>query len=425
MDNKKTPSIVKKIKELNPVTLVVAISLIAVLIFGIVLGTVLIVRNANTYVSLNGLTFNKGVCSYFASSYKTEYIASLKKQGVNAFDTESFWQRKTTVGDKEYTYGGLLKINTVAYLKGIIVGNYLFDRYGKLTDEDKAKIDELIRDTLEYKASSSKKKFNELSSEYGFDYSDFCDAVEYKYKAEKAKSLIYGDAGSSMSGNSYEQVRNEYYYENYSRVMLVFVRTNTTFVVGDNGNLVITTDEYGNNVYEMRELSADEIAERSEKINEVKGYIDARNNGEEGETSITPDYLSQIGTRYPSENNKDFVSTGYYLAKNSAYTRTFPIDGITDMALSLPIGGYAYTEYDDNGDGVDDGVCFMVKMTLETEGYSKKTNEEFFTDFYYNLSAYHYAKTLEDLSENVVINDRFYEIDLISLPYNSLFGIKF
>lgn len=425
MKNKEPSQLVRKIKEMNPVTRVVAISLLLVLIFGIILGTVLIVRSVNTYVSLNGLTFNKGVCCYFASSYKTEYLAALKRQGVNAFDTENFWNKKTTVDDREYTYGELLKINTEAYIRGILVGNYLFDRYGKLTEGDKEKINQVINDTLEYKASSSKKKFNELSKEYGFDYSDFCDAVEYKYKAERAKSLIYGDNGSSMTGASYQQVRDEYYYENYSRVMLVFVRTKTTFVIGENGNLVITTDDNGKTVYEMRELGESELTERTATINEIKEKIDLLNSGVPTETSITPEYLSNIGMKYPGENNRSFVQNGYYLAKNSIYTNSFPIEGVTDMAIGLTVGGFAYTGYDDNGDGEEDGVCFAVKMPLEEDGYSKTANKEFFTDFYYNLSRMHYANTLEELSASVKVKDKFYQLDFITLPYNSVFGIRF
>ena len=95
--------LISKIKQQSPITLVVAVSLCLVLLFGIILGTVLMVKSANAYVSLDGITFDKGVCSYFASSYKTEYIANLKRQGVNASDTAGFWARKTVVDGKEYT----------------------------------------------------------------------------------------------------------------------------------------------------------------------------------------------------------------------------------------------------------------------------------------------------------------------------------
>lgn len=420
----KISALIDKIKGFNPITAVVAISLCLVLIFGIILGTVLLVQSVNTCISLNGVRFSEGVCRYFASSYKTEYIASLKKQGIAAFDTESFWSKKTTVDGEEYTYGELLKINTEAYVKGIIVGNYLFDRYGKLTADDKEKINEVIDDTLAYKASSSKKKFNELSKEYGFDYSDFADAVEYKYKAEAARNLIYGE-DSSTTGAAHENALNEYYTDNYSRVMLVLVRTKKTFVLGEGGNLVITTDELGNSVYEMRDLSEGEIAERASVIDEIKEYIDAKNNGTEGDTSITPEYLASVGKRYQSENNQSFVDTGYYFAKNSAYTSSFPLASVVNMVMDLDMGRYSYTEYDDNGDGASDGVCFALRMPLEDNGYTKSGNKEFFSDFYSDFSAWHYAATLEELAENVVVKDKFYEIDFISLPYNSLFGIKF
>ena len=417
--------LISKIKQQNPITVVVAVSLCLVLLFGIILGTVLVVKSANAYVSLNGITFERGVCSYFASSYKTEYIASLQRQGIDARDTADFWSRKTVVDGKEYTYGELLESNTAAYIKGIIVGNYLFDRYGKLTDDDKAKINEVIDDTLEYKASSSKRRFNELSREYGFDYSDFVDAVTYKYKAEQAKRLIYGESGSSMSASDYKDVRDEYYNEHYSRVLLVFIRTADTFVTDDRGNFVITTDVYGNNVYEMRELSESEIEDRNSTINELRDYIDAKKNGIQTDTSITSDYLSAMGTRYSAENNSNFVLTGYYFADNSAYTRSFPLDSVADMVMDLKIGEYSYTEYDDDSDGANDGICFALRLPLEEEGYSKTTNKEFFTDFYSNLSVTHYAQMLEDLSGSVVIKDKFYQLDFASLPYNSVFGIRF
>ncbi len=425
MKTDKLKSLINKIKGLNPLTLAVAISLSVVLLFGVILGTVLIVRNANACITLNGTVFNKGVCSYFASSYKTEYIAGLQRQGINASDTDTFWKQKTIVDGKELTYGDLLKINTEAYLKGIIVGNYLFDRYGKLTDEDKAKINEVINDTLTYGASSSKKEFNELSEKYGFDYSDFVDAVTYKYKAQRAKSLIYGDDGSSMSGAEYREVCNKYYYDNYARTLLVFVRTETTFVKDENGKLVITTDDDGNSVYEKRYLSDSEIGERKALIDKIKSNIDAINSGTEPEAVITAEYLSDVAAQYPLENNISFIDTGYYFGKNSAYTNSFPIDAVADMAKNLKLGEYDCVGYDDNNDGKIDGVCFALGLALEDSGYSKSANKEFFTDFYYNLSVEHYSSTLEELSSSVNIKDKFYDIDLITLPYNSLFAIRF
>ena len=152
-------------------TVILCVALAAVLLFGGVLITVNAVRSSRAAVRYNGVSFDKGVTSFIAASFKYDYIIYLQRCGVyEAQDTEAFWS-SYSIGNT--TYGQMLQSELDSYVAQLAVGVYIFDRYSKMTAQDKSAVRTAVNDVLEYRASGSELAFNRLSEPMGFDFDDF------------------------------------------------------------------------------------------------------------------------------------------------------------------------------------------------------------------------------------------------------------
>jgi len=160
-NNKSDSTRVRKI-----IPIIIGSLLALAILFGAVLGTVALVREANSVVSYNGITVSRGVASYLASTYKATFISSLRSTGVIVSDAQFFWN-KVAEGYEDTTYGDLLRRDGEKYIRGVLVRAYLFDRYSSLDSSAREWIDTNVKEILDYKADGSIKKFNEtLSDEY-------------------------------------------------------------------------------------------------------------------------------------------------------------------------------------------------------------------------------------------------------------------
>ena len=172
-----------RVRKIIPI--VICSLLAAVLILGAAIGVASAIREASSVVSYSGVTVDRGVASYLISTYKSTYISSLRASGIFVTDAPFFWER-VAEGYEDTTYGDLLRQECEKYVRSVAVCAYLFDRYSSLNSAAREWIDKNVKEVLEYKAEGSVKKFNELSSEMGFDYDDFREATELLYKAETA-----------------------------------------------------------------------------------------------------------------------------------------------------------------------------------------------------------------------------------------------
>ena len=101
---------------------------------------------------------NEEVASYFATRYKTSFMSKI--QGSE--DSPGFWNSKDESGK---TYGELLTIECEDYLRQIVIANYLFDRYSKLSRDEKNYIEETAEYTLDAFFDGNKDKFNEAAQD--------------------------------------------------------------------------------------------------------------------------------------------------------------------------------------------------------------------------------------------------------------------
>ncbi len=376
--------------------ILVSVFLGALIIFGATLGIVSAVRSSRAYFSYNGIIADRGVVNYLASTRKSDFMRTLTYEGVECYDDEEFWHSKNSDGEE---YGELLAREIESYISSVVVGAYLFDRYTALTKEDKAELDRYTSEVLEFKAGGSRAEFNRIAEPMGFDYSDFKTAYELIYKYEAARDVIFGYNGASLSGGEFTPQCEEF-FTTYTHVMLMFIRTDGEYVINEETGLS-----------EYVEYTSDRKADIQEEIAHIRELV---HNAEEGvgDERMSPDaFLWYIKNEYNYDTKN--AEGGYYFAPTSSYTKEFATDcpDVVEKALSLTEGHYAEAV-------ADIGVCFIYKYPSESGAYYKSSMSHFFGDFYADAAEYLYSKEINGLIANVKVKDKFYEIDLVSLPYN-------
>ena len=369
-----------------------------ILLVGIILGTIAIVRNAESVMIYKGVYLKEGTANYLSASYKYDFMSTLKKNGVDCYDSEDFWQSDAGNGR---TYGDILVENTERYIKSVMVGSYLFDKNTKLTKSDKNAIKKAVEEVLEYRAEGSKERFNEIGETMGFDFGDFEDAAELLYKSQMAESVIFGIDGSSLSSGNFTSECEDYFVNNYSRVRIMIIRTD--------GELV-TDIESGKQV--LAEYDEAQKAEALAKIEDIREKIADGRMDEEA-------FIWHIQNEYPTDPTND--KEGYYFSASSAYSHTFAEQGGTEivkLALSGDVGKFYECE-------LDIGVCFIYKTDLQSGAYSKYGVSHFFEDFYKNAVPYIYEKSVNVYLSDVSVKDKYDKTQVVSQPYNMKLAVKF
>ena len=236
------------------VIIFVSAILALVLLLGVVLGVVAIAKNASYAVKLESVGMTEGVANYFVTLFKDAYIDQLKNSGVKVSDTEQFWSSPYINAQvSTSTQGDYLKLYVENNIKKIVADNYLFDKYLTLTSSAKNDIAMTVREILYSRASNSEAMFNEDAAQYGFDYGDFKKAVEMLYKSSAVANGVFGSNGQNLVGLT--DYCNEFFmgsedFVGYKRAKLVFIRTEDTFKLDENGNKITEskTDSEGKEI---------------------------------------------------------------------------------------------------------------------------------------------------------------------------------
>lgn len=400
MENSKTQKNCQKIKNNRFLITFVCIFLGLVLILGVTLGTVSAVKKSKSAVQYKGHSMDLEVASFFASYYKYVYMSALSNSGIKEVeDTPGFWNKDA--GDGK-SYAELLTEGAREYIKQVLVGNYLYDKYTRLTAYDKEKISGAVDELIEYKANGSKKEFDETVRDYGFGYKSFRNAVTMLYKATTVQDVIYGSDGSNVA--NFPELAEEYLAE-YSHVKLLFIRTADKFVY-ENGKRVVGDD--GN--YLLEALTPDEIRDREKLISEIRSGISAINSGVgvQMNDAMFNNYLDRH-----DEGDEDMRLDGYYFSKRSSFTAEFStvFKNIVDKSYEMPMNSFAEIP-------VDFGVCFIYKTEPTAGAYATGASKACFADFYSDASNFLFEKSITELSAEVTVSDKLSEIDLVAIPYN-------
>lgn len=403
------------------VIVITAVFLSAVLLLGIGIGTAVAIEDARAFAKYGGTRADKGVTSYLLSTYKSYYMRS----EVGAVDTPEYWSEEID----GVTRGELLRESADNYVRAIIAGAYLFDRYTKLEAYEKSSIRLATEEVLAYRADGSERRFNELTEAMGFDYDDFCRATELIYKAERAMSVIYGADGAALTNVSDATVLAlcNAYYNRYSRVKILYIDTKETVVKDKDGKIEMGSDE----LYKTEYLTGAEIVERRADIAEIRSLIEGANTGVGEEMS--PEYFDLMQEKY---NITDaYNESGYYFSPSSAFAAGFARDSsellpspyseaMNKMLGSVVEASFAMNEGEYREIEGDYGIAFIYKCEKEEGAYLSTYYGAFFHDFYSDAAVYLYNESVSEIAKDVTIRKKHNEIDIIKIPYNYEFVAK-
>ena len=403
-----------KISKNKIVLTIVCVFIALVLIFGVTFGIILCVRNAKTVVSYAGVRLEEGEVNFLKACYKYSFIVNYAEDGAK--DTLAFWNSKH---DENRTYGELLREGAEEYIKETVVKVYLFDRFCSLSTLDEDSVNLAIKDVLRYRADGSEEKFNETYSDFGFDFDDFSNMCYVLYKAAVVGDLIYGANGENMQSLTAECNK---YFENYSHVKLLFIRTENDFVLDSNGNRIIDR-ETGEEV--LVDFTDSEKARVQALLSEIRASIKAFEDKTD-DLRMTPEYFNRLLSEHGSDDS-DKESSGYYFSAYSSYTQAFVSDDdgvneqrleIVKRALSMKEGSYAELPY-------SGGVCFIYKYGNTAGAYTDTSADGFFSDFYYLAAEQTFMDFVTELLSEVKIKDKYSNIDVVSMPSENMFIPRF
>ena len=401
----------KKVSNIDPrkrfLQTFICIFLSFVLVVGLTLGIILIVQNAKTVVRYGSTRISEGEAIYLASVFKSEYIASLNRQGISGVkDTESFWASESTTPGK--SWGDMLTAAFKEYISGIAVKNSLYLSNSKFGKDEKKFVKDKVDERLMYLGYNSKKEFNTLSGELGFDYDDLETASRLLCTSAVAFDMIYGSDGSGIASYTEDL---EKYLKNYTHVSLLFLRTDDLYDLDDEGNVQYNDD--GSVI--TRPMTAEEKAER---VATAEKLTEAMYNLENGLDNSMTAQMFEIYLKEHSDTDPDMISRGYYFNENAEVTAQFAevYPEIVEVAYGMEIGEFAKVK-------CSDSICFIYRYDVLEGAYADRTNV-FFSDFYYNAAVYCFSESLELLSSEVVFSDKFYEIDIVKIPSNSKYVVK-
>ena len=399
----------KKMSKNRLMLIILCIFVALVLIFGIVLVTIFAINSRRSYFSFGGVRIEEGEASFFSAYYKDRFLTDNAKNGAK--DTPEFWASKY---DENATYGELLRSECERFIKEIAVKNYLFDRFCEFDVIDEVNVKKTVKEILEFKAEGSEEKFNEKFGECGFDFDDFESAAELLYKAEAVGERIYGVGGANMKNFPSECDK---FFESYSHVKLLFIRTEDRFLLDSNGNRV--PDENGDDT--LVPLTEDEKAARQTLISEIRSAIKAFED-KTSDLRMTPEYFNLLLSNH-GEGDPNMTSSGYYFSPISEYTLNFAEGNeslleIVKRSLGMEKDTYAELSY-------SGGVCFIYKYANTPGAYTDTSETGCFSDFYILAADASYRDAVSEIVEDVKVSDKFSKIDLTALPVKNMFIPRF
>ena len=411
---------------------VICVILAAALIVGAVLGIISAVREASYVMKSDRVGIDKGVASFLISVFKYDYILSYKETGVDAKDTDEFWNQPRHTGNE----GDLFNYYAANHIKEVLAANAFFDQYAELTAEDEKRIALAVDEVLNYKASGSKEVFNSKTEKMGFDFDDFKKGSEMLYKAGVAASRVFGEGGVNMPA-LFPDYCEDFYENSYIRAKILIIRTEDTFVYDENGDPVYETDGDGNKIHVTKPLSETEKNERAEYIARLDKYVEDLKLSPN--STITKNQfnnlLSEIANKY-KENVISGVENGYYLMRKSYispvfgtdqvilsdYTAAFGLEHVVEQAYSLETdeiyvyeSGATASESDTKSFSYK---CYVYKMEKEEDAYTKSSLDHFFWDFYSLAAFFLYNEIIDEKVKEAEVKDKWDEIDPVSIPMN-------
>lgn len=302
---------------------------------------------------------------YWLSSYKGTFMYTY----TDMEDTDTFWDSVQQNG-----------MTAEEYLNGIVLDNAkrnlvcadLFREYGlTLSDTALADIDTYIADLVEQYADGSRRSFNQTLARFGVNADILRDIYVIEDQVTYLYDHLYGENGPrALTDEDY----TAYLQDNYVRVRHIYVNNTYAYQMTEEGYYAYDTE--GKLI--TRELTAEELAEKTEKIAAIdKALAD----GEDFETV------------YETYSEDLYYENGYYLTRTTDF-----IDEVVTAAFALELGDTVRLES-------DFGVHYLMRLELDPSAYGDEKNADFFDGFKDKAAQHDFLTMLDELIQNVEVNE--------------------
>lgn len=396
-----------------PLMIVGGVLAVAILLVGI-FGTVSAVRSSRAVYTYRGESVDKGEYAYFASVVKRSFLIEYADvSGVS--DTAFFFGRTDPESGK--TYGELYLAMLDEYVRSLLVASYLYDRSIGMTSKDRRAVRDAADAILYDRTGGDEEAFNDACSVFGFTYDDFCSAAELIYKSRRLRSVISGVSGEGIA--SMPEVCDEFFKTQYTRVRLLFLRTETVFLYDESGKRI---PEEGTGKDATRTLTEAEREERLSDVAILKEAYEKYQTGDNGQMNeiMLEGYLE----KYARDDSAERAESGYYLAKGEGFVRELSsiLPDIVNKALQMEMNSFEIVECTE-GEFV--GLCVLWKLPLAEGAYADATLSEMFSSFLDGAASYYYLSEMSEFLPLVEEGARFGEISPLEIPYNYYYTISF
>lgn len=250
-----------------------------------------------------------------------------------------------------------------------------FDKLSlKLPKEELDAIDETMETILKERGEGDKTALNSQLSQYGVNYDILREIYVIEAKMNHLKEYLYGENGAEPISDN---IKNEYYQNNYIRIKQIFFYTANKPVTDGDGNYVYGEDGY----VQTRDYTEEELAEQQKKASQVMTSLTA---GQDFDLMMASQNEDTAAQTYPN---------GYYLTKSSQY-----VEAVIDAAFELAENEFTMVES-------EYGIHIVKRLPLEENGYSLKANEDFFSDFEETLTTEVFTARLSKYEEKIKIDE--------------------
>ena len=390
----------------------VCIFLALVIGLGSGFGIYIAVRNKNSAIRIGNITVSEGSARFLVSTFKSDYIALLHNNQIDAYDSERFFASEAEDG---VSYGEHLSEYVRGRLVSVVASAEIYSKALGRTDARDVAL-ATANQILSLRFSGDEDKFNEEAEKLGFDFDDYTDAIELLYTELAAMEAIYGADGENLS--QYPEQCAEY-LETFARVQILFLMENDRYSLDENGDYIENPADNGETAL-THQMSESEKALREELITKLSGYVSEGRMTEDTVMYYQPtakgDYEKSDGDPYWLGG----VDLGYYFNMDSGETKRFAkrYEGVVEAAFDMSVGEYRMVECPSI-----DGVCLLYRCEPSGVAYAN-TENPFFSDFYSNASYFLYSKVIDTYKDEVVFGERFDKIDVVSQKNSKLFVVN-
>lgn len=323
--------------------------------------------------SIDGITITDDLYRYWLSYYKSYY----DKYFYDIEDSEEGWKVEISDGLTAEEY---VKKMVDERMKLYICALKLYDEYElELTSEAEAYIESTIEEQIDYYGGRSAFE-NALYRSCNITIDGLKKTYEIESKVGQLQEYLYGEKGIIRVSND---MLEEYYQSNYSRIKYLYFDRVNKYVYDENGE--IKTDVSGKYVTEaLTDAEKEEIKKKAEEA-----YAKATA-GEDFNSLIKAYNTSDMNF---TETNPD----GFYISANSyssKYVYTIVSEGMNMKAGEIKLVEDEYAYY------------VIAKYGLISQAYVSDETGQFESISSYAMQ-YYYEKTLKEMFDQVTVDTEY------------------